>query len=208
MDYAAINIGELEVIPETDRWSQLDEAPALPFVSANAVIPSGGRVAPRPYVIREVELAGPKGGSIRVGLLGLTQPPGEAVSIDFADPIERARQFVSELRSQCDVLVVLAQMPLPSAKDLANAVPGIDVVLGAANDTHLARPDLESGTLVCYPYPRGMGLGELRLFLDDSGTPSRYFHRVVPLSRRFPHHPEFIEFEEKAVAEINEAKPK
>ena len=203
MNYSAINIGELEVIPETGRVRELGKS-KLPFVSANAILgPESGLEVP-PYVIQEVETA--SGRTIRFGFLGLTDPASDSLAIDFADPVDKARALVGELRGKCDVLVVLAQLPLPTAKDLARAVPGIDILVGAANDTHLSHPSFEGDTLICYPHPQGMALGELRLFFDAEARATRFFYRLVPLSSRLPDHPDFIEFQQKAEAEIIKAK--
>ena len=203
MNYSAINIGELEVIPETGRFRELGHS-RLPLVSANAILGSeAGAVIP-PYVIQEVETA--SGRTIRFGFLGLTDPTSDSLAIDFSDPVEKARGLVGELRGKCDVVVVLAQLPLPTAKDLAKAVPGIDILVGAANDTHLSQPVFEGDTLISYPYPQGMALGELRLFFDTEGRATRFFYRLVPLSSRLPDHPDFIEFQQRAEEEIIQAK--
>ena len=203
MNYSAINIGELEVIPETDRWTELGNT-KLPFVSANAILGSESGLEIPPYVVQEVETA--EGRTIRFGFLGLTDPASDSLAIDFADPVEKARALVGKLRGKCDVVVVLAQLPLPAAKELARAVPGIDILVGAANDTHLAHPVFEGDTLISYPYPQGMTLGELRLFFDAESRAARFFYRLVPLSSRLLDHPDFIEFQQKAEAEIIQAK--
>lgn len=203
MNYSAINIGELEVLPETDRWNALRHT-KLPFVSANAIAGSESELEIPPYVIQEVETA--SGQTIRFGFLGLTDPASDSLAIEFADPVEKVQALVGELRKKCDLVAVLAQLPLPAAKDLARAVPGIDILIGAANDTHLSQPVFEGDTLISYPYPQGMTLGELRLFFDAEARVTRYFYRLVPLSSRLPDHPDFIEFQKKAEAEIIQAK--
>ncbi|HLE22527.1 MAG TPA: hypothetical protein VJB88_15565 [Vicinamibacteria bacterium] len=204
MDYAAINIGELEVIEETDRWNELGRASNLPWVSANAGIPAGSDVQPSPYLIRELETA--KGRRLRVGLLGLTAPTSDRLAIEFRDPSATAREYVAQLAGECDLLIVLAQMSLSDAQELAKLIPQIDVLIGAANDTHLAKPIMEGNTLIGYPYPQGMGLGDLRLFFDQNGRPARFFYRVVPLAAQLADHPDFVEFQREAEAEISEAK--
>jgi len=204
MDYAAINIGELEVIEETDRWNELASAFDLPWVSANAGIPAGSDVRPSPYVIRELETA--KGRRLRVGLLGLAAPTSDQLAIEFTDPSAAARRYAARLADECDLLIVLAQMSLSNAQELARLIPEIDVLIGAANDTHLAQPVIEGNTLIGYPYPQGMGLGDLRLFFDQNGRPARFFYRVVPLAAQLEDHPDFVEFQREAEAEISDAK--
>ena len=204
MDYAAINIGELEVIPETDRWSELASVSDLPFVSANAVIPPGSTVKTSPYVVRDIETTG--GRHIRVGLLGLAVPASDSLDIEFANPVEKTRQHVDALANQSDVLVVLGQMSSSNAHELARAVPQIDILIGASNDTHPAGVEMEGNTIIVYPYPQGMGLGDLRLFFNEEGRPARFFYRLVPLPSQLEDHPDWLEFQREAEGDINAAK--
>ena len=203
MGYAAINIGELEAIEETDRWSDLAGSD-LPWVSANAVIPSSAPVEVSPYVIREIESA--RGRAVRVGVLGIASPAPGSLAIEFADPIERARSYAAELAGQVDVLVALAQMTVADSRELVKAVPAIDIVIGAANDTHVTEPIFEGEAMILYPIPQGMTLGDLRLFFGDDGRPARFFYRLVPLPSQLEDHPDWVEFQREAEAEINAAK--
>jgi 2',3'-cyclic-nucleotide 2'-phosphodiesterase (5'-nucleotidase family) len=203
MGYAAINIGELEAIEETDRWSDLAGSD-LPLVSANAIVPPSTPVQAPPYVIREIESS--RGRVIRVGLLGLAAPAPGSLAIEFADPIERARSYAAELAGRVDVLVALAQMTEAGSRELVKAVPQIDIVIGAANDAHVAEPLFEGDSMILYPIPQGMSLGDLRLFFGDDGRPERFFYRLVPLPSQLEDHPDWVEFQRQAEAEINAAK--
>ena len=203
MGYAAINIGELEVIEETDRWNDLAGSD-LPLVSTNAVVPKGSLVEAPPYVIREIESA--RGRVVRVGLLGLAAPAPGSTAIEFADPIESARRYAAELAGRVDVLVALAQMAEAGSRELVKKVPEIDIVIGAANDAHLTEPLFEGESMILYPISQGMSLGDLRLFFGDDGRPTRFFYRLVPLPSQLEDHPDWVEFQREAEAEINAAK--
>ena len=203
MGYAAVNVGELEVIPETDRWRELASS-EVSLVSANALIPPNAPVEASPYVMREIETT--RGRVIRVGLLGLSAPSSDSLTLEFADPIESARRYAAELAGRVDVLVALAQMPPTASQELARAVPEIDVVIGAANDVHINEPIFEGDALILYPIPQGMALGDLRLFFGEDGRPTRFFYRLVPLPSQLEDHPDWVEFQREAEAEINAAK--
>ncbi|MGH9462937.1 MAG: hypothetical protein ACRD1X_17125, partial [Vicinamibacteria bacterium] len=190
MGYAAINIGELEVIEETDRWSELAGSD-LPWVSANAIIPPNSRVEAPPYVIREIETA--RGRVIKVGLLGIASPAPGSLAIEFTDPIESGRRYAAELAGRVDLLVALAQMTEAGSRELVKAVPEIDIVIGAANDAHLVEPLFEGESMILYPISQGMALGDLRLFFADDGRPARFFYRLVPLSSQLEDHPDWVE---------------
>ena len=203
MDYAAINIGELEVIEETERWKELGGAD-LPWISTNAVLPAGSPVQPRPYIIQEIQSA--RGRTVRVGFLGLAAPAPAGLAIEFADPVERARSYAAELAGRVDVLVALAQMTVEDARELVKAAPAIDIVLGAEKDTQTIEPLFEGDSLILYPVSQGMTLGDLRLFFGDDGRPSRFFFRVVPLPSELEDHPDWVEFQQQAESEIKAAK--
>lgn len=203
MNYAAINIGELETIQETNRWQELSSA-ELPLVSSNALIPPDSQVEASPYVVREIESR--SGRVVKVGFLGLASPSTDSLAIEFANPVESAQRYAAELAGEVDLLVALVQMPPDASRELVRAVPAIDVVVGAVNDTHNIEPQFEGDSLILYPVPQGMALGDLRLFFDEEGRAHRFFYRLVPLPEQLEDHPDWIDFQHEAQAEINAAK--
>lgn len=76
-------------------------------------------------------------GAVRVGLVGLMTdkkdavPPGSAWPADVAveNPLAVARRIVPDLRKQCDVLILVANLDRDELEPLLKAVPGIDFVL-------------------------------------------------------------------------------
>jgi 2',3'-cyclic-nucleotide 2'-phosphodiesterase (5'-nucleotidase family) len=76
-------------------------------------------------------------GLVRVGLVGLVTdkkdavPRGLAWPADVAveNPLAAARRIVPELRKQCDVLILLANLDRDELEPLLKAVPGIDFVI-------------------------------------------------------------------------------
>ena len=96
-------------------------------------------------------------------------------------------------------------LPRPPT-ELARAVPQIDILIGASNDTHPASVEMEGNTIIVYPYPQGMGLGDLRLFFNEEGRPARFFYRLVPLPSQLEDHPDWLEFQREAEGDINAAK--
>jgi 5'-nucleotidase len=206
MGYAAINLGTLEVIRETERFKDLLSHPELPLLSANATR-GGESIGRPPYIVRELPAREP-GRPRRVGFLGLTQNPDPSLAVSFSDPVAAAAQLVPELREKVDLLVALGSMRLAEAKALIERVPGIDVLVGAAGERLLAQPQLEGQTLVVYAGEQGMFLGELRLFLSPEGRADRYFHRLVPLSAAIEDDVSLADFQKEAEAEIVAAQQK
>ena len=79
-------------------------------------------------------------GGLRLALLGLTTPPvyplghplhrPRAQEVPVSEALAAARQWVPELRTQADLVVVLSHLGLRRAIDLASAVSGIDLIIG------------------------------------------------------------------------------
>lgn len=142
-DLAVLNVAAADLMV-LDAWRSKDgysrrisEFPALDrFVSANVEPASAEVTAFPPYVVREVAPAVTSGPAdrIRVGFLGLTEPP-DAVAPGSRwkvnDPVAAARKFGPELRSRCDLLVVLAYVDSNTASRIEEAIPGVDVIVVA-----------------------------------------------------------------------------
>ena len=86
-----------------------------------------------PFLLRDVNC-------IRVALLGLTTAPvypighplhrPNAEEVFVSDPLEAARDWVPRLRVRADLLIVLSHLGLRGDVKLAQAVPGIDLIIG------------------------------------------------------------------------------
>ncbi|QOT77998.1 bifunctional metallophosphatase/5'-nucleotidase [Cupriavidus basilensis] len=122
-------------------------------------------------------------GGIRFGLFGVIGK--EAVfytnggAASFPDAIEAARETVKILREteRVDVVIALSHGGVEQGKDgrytagddirLAEAVPGIDVVIGGHSHTELQEPIIVNGrTPVVQTGKEGKNLGELLVTLD------------------------------------------
>jgi 2',3'-cyclic-nucleotide 2'-phosphodiesterase / 3'-nucleotidase len=149
LHYDAVTLGNHEFnygLPLLNLWiRQL----AFPALAANAVNVATGRPAFRPYVIKRVSLA-PNAPTLRVGILGLTNP-GVAIwdranvegRLRFEDMVATAAKWVPIIRRNgADLVIVSAhggdsgtssygpELPNenPSAL-IAEQVPGIDAIL-------------------------------------------------------------------------------
>ena len=86
-------------------------------------------------------------GSIRVGIFGLMVPivtermASRAVSAYIWDqPVPTAQRVVAELRPKVDLLIALTHIGYGRDRELAQAVPGIDIILGGHSHTVLNEP--------------------------------------------------------------------
>src|SRR5271166_3218531 len=123
-------------------------------------------------------------GGMRFGVFGLLGKEaqfytGGAGAVKFTDSIEAAKEMVKILREaeKVDVIIALSHGGMIKGKDgryvdgedvqLAKAVPGIDVVIGAHSHTELREPIIvNSRTPVVQTGKYGQNLGELVISVD------------------------------------------
>ena len=171
MGYDAMAIGPLELeLGESTLRQRLGEA-EFPMLSANALWSDDRGHVGKPYTILQV-------GPYRIGVIGLTRTP-ETQFADFRvlDPKEVLPQVVPEVGSQVDTVVLLTNLSYRSAIDLAQTVPGIDLVIAALPrqlPERVVRAP-ETGSLVVVaeqPLPRHTGrrVGKLTAVVDNDGT--------------------------------------
>jgi 2',3'-cyclic-nucleotide 2'-phosphodiesterase/3'-nucleotidase len=149
LEYDAVTLGNHEFNYGLDLLNLWIRQLGFPALAANAVDAKTKRPAFTPYVIKKVSL-GPGAPTLRVGILGLTNP-GVAIwdsgnvagKLEFLDLVATAAKWVPQMRSRgADLVIVSAhggdsgtssygpELPVenPSALIAAN-VPGIDAIL-------------------------------------------------------------------------------
>jgi hypothetical protein len=187
------------------------------LVSTNVAPADASRKPFKPYIIREVSGAriGPK--PLRVAILGLSAVPTTAKLVKgrwlfegfaFAEPVEAAAKLVPELRSNCDLLIVLAYVDRPTAQRLGTTVPGIDAIIAANQFGVFNTVDEAGDAVVAYASNQTKFLGELRLYRDEkaAGTAiSNYIHRNIPLDDALPDDPVALKLTYDARAEFTTA---
>lgn len=96
-------------------------------------------------------------GGLKVGVFGLTVPMitrEMAVSkispFWFESPIPTANELVPSLRERVDIVIALTHIGLKVDIDLANTVPGIDIVLGGHSHDTLKQPIFVGDTAVIH----------------------------------------------------------
>ena len=172
------------------------------LVSANITDRATGKPLLKPYVIRQV-------GPVRVAVFGLitkeaaTYPAGKE-AFDVADEIAAARQTVTALKGQADIIVLLSHAGEAVDRRLAEQVPEIDVIVGGHSHTRLPSGDMVwhsqdlkvssvNGTVIVQAHQWGGELGRLDLLFvkDQAGTwqVDRYRARLIPVGPEFPEDP-------------------
>jgi len=155
----------------------LDPATGLPFGGASS------------FVLREY-------GGIRVAFIGLVTPDTHTLSkgaagLKFLDPIQAAKDVVVRARrAKADVIVALTHQDMADDKQLAAAVPEIDLILGGHE--HVPLDATVGRTLILKTGADAVSLGRI----DLTVTAGRGGRRVetkwelIPVTDAIPEKPE------------------
>jgi 2',3'-cyclic-nucleotide 2'-phosphodiesterase (5'-nucleotidase family) len=132
-----------------------------------------------PTIEREV-------GGARVTVFGLTVPmitermlSRKVSSYVFDDPLKTAESLVPTLRHGCDLLVCLSHIGLAKDRELAERVPGIDLIIGGHTHALLETGERIGNTFVVQAGWWGHYLGTITAELGD-GRPA-FSASVEPL---------------------------
>jgi 2',3'-cyclic-nucleotide 2'-phosphodiesterase (5'-nucleotidase family) len=66
----------------------------------------------------------------------------------FDDPLETAAALVPELRPKADLLVALTHIGLQQDRELAQRVPGVDIIVGGHTHALLKDPEIAGSTAI------------------------------------------------------------
>ena len=140
----------------------------FPVLAANLLDATTGELwhDVEPYTLVRV-------GAARVAILGLAYPdtpainkPQNVAGLDFRGGAETVRQYLPELESQSDLIIVLSHLGLDGDRALAAAVDGIDIIVGGHSHVFLERPDEVNGTIIVQAGAKGQVLGRLEVTVD------------------------------------------
>jgi 2',3'-cyclic-nucleotide 2'-phosphodiesterase (5'-nucleotidase family) len=161
------------------------------WVSANVLdpktgLPFGGAA---PFSLRDFD-------GVRVAFFGLTTPETATLSkgartLRFLPPIQAAKDAVARCqRLKADVVVALTHQDLADDKQLAAAVPGIDLILGGHEHTPL---DAKVGqTQILKTGSDAVNLGRIDVTVTK-GAPTRRVEtkwELIPVTDQIPDTPE------------------
>ena len=161
------------------------------WVSANVLdpdtgLPFGGAV---PFVLREY-------GGIRVAFFGLVTPETHTLSkgagkLKFLDPIQVAKDVVARARrAKADLIIALTHQDMADDKQLAAAIPEIDLILGGHEHVPL---DARVGrTLILKTGADAVFLGriEVTVTVGRAGRRVESKWELMPVTDEIPAKPE------------------
>jgi 2',3'-cyclic-nucleotide 2'-phosphodiesterase (5'-nucleotidase family) len=189
--YDAMAVGRMDVLLGFDVLQERAAEASFAILSANIVDTETQELLFEPYVIVERD-------GVSIGILGISDQevlsmPATRSAAAFLDPIETAQRYVSELREQVDVVIVLSRLALADNEALAAEVPGINVIVGGKTRRLVQEPRRVDDALITEMSYNGERCGKLTVFVGADGAPYDYVQQVVALTQDWPDDPETAE---------------
>ncbi|QPC47393.1 bifunctional metallophosphatase/5'-nucleotidase [Mangrovibacillus cuniculi] len=116
---------------------------------------------------------------VRVGVIGTTAMYETFYALlgwEIEDPIQVIQQSVSELNSQCDVIVLLSHLGIHMDEQIAELDLGIDVILGGHTHHILHNGKQVKNTMLAAGGKHGQWIGEIQLEISSD----RKLSSIVP----------------------------
>ncbi|HHX63859.1 MAG TPA: hypothetical protein GX702_03100 [Chloroflexi bacterium] len=179
MGYDAMVIGAADLALGIDALYEREAEAAFPLLSANIMPAGGGASLFEPYRIIERD-------GLRVGVIGISEPEAADVAevksdISVEDPVAVSARYVDQLRDEVDLLVVLSRLGMERDMALAEAVGGIDIIIGGNTRQLMRQPERVGNTLIVQQGARGEWLGRLVARFDERGLPVESVAEAITL---------------------------
>lgn len=198
--YDAMVVGNHEPDFGPEALAQRIREARFPVLAANLVGHEDGRPFTAPCLRRTVN-------GVRVAILGLAYPntalttaAKNVAGLEFRDAIETARAWVPRLRREAELVVVLSHFGLSADRRLAEAVPGIDVIVGGHSHNRMGKAARVGGTLIVQAGAHGSDLGRLDLAIANGRVTGHRRRLILIDNARFRPDPEVAAVVRAAVA--------
>jgi 2',3'-cyclic-nucleotide 2'-phosphodiesterase (5'-nucleotidase family) len=168
MGYDAMAIGDDDLTLGKDFLSDLSKKAKFPFLSSNVIDEASGKPLFHSTLVKEVN-------GFRIGMFSLLAPEAflspedsRKKGLTIRPPTEVAQAMVKELQPKTDFIFLLSHLGYPKDMELAQAVSGIHLIIGAHTGMNLVNPPVVKNTILLQTASKGMYVGKLDLtILND-----------------------------------------
>ncbi len=166
----------LKLTGDKDKKGMLDAE----FISQNISDEEWGELVYKPYTIRSV-------GGAKIGVLGQSFPytktanPKNVEGWSFGLRLEDMQKYVNELKSQCDIVVLLSHDGFSVDQEVAKKVSGIDIILSGHTHDPAPKPLFVGNTMIVIAGSHGKYIGRLDLDIKK-GKIAGYSYKLIPIA--------------------------
>ncbi len=166
--YDAIGIGDDDLTLGKEFLLEISKKANFPFLSSNLLDEASGKVLFQSSLIKEIN-------GLRIGIFSLLSPDFFTGSSDprkkglsIRQPIEVAQAMVKELKPKADLIVLLSHLGYVKDIELAQAVQGINIIVGGHTGINLIYPVVIKNTMILQTASRGMFGARIDLFFYNN----------------------------------------
>ncbi|MEI6308766.1 MAG: 5'-nucleotidase C-terminal domain-containing protein, partial [bacterium] len=179
MGYTSMTLGNHEFNFGQAVLNKIRGEMTFPMLAANCRLISDNSLVFDPYIIKDIS-------GVQVGILGLTntsipywEKPENIAGLKFTNPVVEANTFVPLMKAAgADVIVIAAHSGLDETyghgheenfiKDLADFVPGVDVILAA--HAHAQENLVRNGVLITEPKNAAAQVADITITVSGEGS--------------------------------------
>ena len=185
LNFDAVELGNHDFANGRNSLKELINGIDAPLLGANIIDINTSKPIEgvESSVIRELK-------GLKIGIIGVDTPktveyvqPEKIEGMTFRKPEDIVRKQVQELKDKgVNLIIVTSHLGLKEDKELAQNVPGIDIIVGG--HTHSALPEGEkvNDTIIVQAGCNNQYVGDLKLKLDKtSGKVVDYSSRLIPI---------------------------
>ncbi len=216
MGFGAATFGEKDFYHGVSFARQIVKRHPGLLVSANITDAKTGQLLAAPFVVRtfpDPHGAPGSGSKLRVAITGVLgadlyalagpQIGDTATQLSVTDPAAALKALLPRLHRLADVVVVLAHIGQPAAVELAQTVPGIDLLVVG----HFPHADITDAPPIRSTYVVANGdearFGGQAIFTLREGKIQSVRSRTIPLSATFPDNPQLAALRDSYKSELS-----
>jgi 2',3'-cyclic-nucleotide 2'-phosphodiesterase (5'-nucleotidase family) len=220
MGYDAVTIGNHEYDYGPDLLAQYLLKAGYPEAHQEALVLASNTEAPSSHQLAARDLYRRTGvfeleNSLKVGVFGIVGKDailamGDSGDVQFLDQHQTAREMVDELEEHgADVIVAISHSGVEEDRELAESVPGIDIIVGGHCHTALREPVLEDRTIIVQAGSLGTYLGQLELAYNPNTDEVRVRNEegnnpfLIPVDCRFACDPQIDALVKEYTLDLN-----
>lgn len=163
MGYQALGIGDDDLTLGKDFLIDLSKKANFPFLSSNLIDGESGKRIFQSHLIKEVN-------GLRIGIFALIAPDSfsgpqdlRLKGLTIQNPIETAQRIIKELKPNTDLIILLSHLGYPKDAEMAQTVPGLQIIVGSHTGVSLSYPAIVKDTVILHTSPKGMYAGRFDL---------------------------------------------
>lgn len=139
-------------------------------------------------------------GNKKIGIIGVIHknifryyPKEVQGSIEIDDPITTVKSLVNSLKKKTDLIIVLTHQGFDEDTRLAEAVPGVDVIIGSHSQSTIMKPKETNGAIIAQTGKNGYYMGVVKVVFNSNNQVMSKTGWLEALTLDMSDHPRVME---------------